>query len=155
VAASYEEDGAVLLKAARAKGITVPFMGGDGLEGIEREGPVAEGAYQTAAYLANNATTANSAWVAKYRAMFPSEPPPNQTAVATYDAVHLLARLLASAGTDRRKLRDALAQVGTGTPAFDGVSGKIAFDSLGDVPEKQVLIAQARGGVSRAVEGAQ
>ena len=155
VAASYEEDGAVLLKAARAKGINLPFMGGDGLEGIEREGPVADGAYQTAAYLANNATTANAAWVAKYRAAFPAEPPPNQTAVATYDAVHLLARLLASVGTDRRKLRDALAQVGTGTPAYDGVSGKIAFDSVGDVPEKQVLIAQARGGVSRAVEGAQ
>ena len=34
-------------------------------------------------------------------------------------------------------------------------SGRIAFDSLGDVPEKQVLIAQARGGVARAVEGAQ
>lgn len=153
IAASYEEDGAVLLKSARAKGITIPVLGGDGLEGIEREGPVADGTYQTAAYLANNATQANAAWVSKYRAAFPAEPPPNQTAVATYDAVHLLARLIGDVGTDRRKIRDALAQVGTGTPAYDGVSGRIAFDSVGDVPEKQVLIALARGGVSRAVEG--
>lgn len=155
LAASYETDGAVLLKMARAKKVMVPFMGGDGLEGIEREGPVAEGAYQTAAYLANNATLVNSAWVANYRAEFPSEPAPNQTAVATYDAVNLLAKIIADVGTDRRKIRDALAQVGTGRPAYDGVAGKIAFDSLGDVPEKQVLIAQAHNGVSRAVEGVQ
>ena len=153
LAASYEEDGAVILKMARAKGLTLPLLGGDGLEGIEREGPVADGVYQTAAYLANHATTVNSAWVANYRAAFPSEPPPNQTAVATYDALNLLAKLIADVGTDRKKLRDALAQVGTGRPAYEGVSGTIAFDSVGDVPEKQVLIAQARGGVSRAVEG--
>lgn len=155
LAASYEVDGSTLLRMARAKGVNVPFLGGDGLEGIEREGPVAEGSYQTAAYLANNATSANAAWVAKYRAAFPQEPPPNQTAVATYDAVHLLATIIGDVGTDRKKIRDALAQVGTGRPAYDGVSGRIAFDSVGDVPEKQVLIAQAHGGVSRAVEGAQ
>ncbi|HET7040546.1 MAG TPA: ABC transporter substrate-binding protein, partial [Gemmatimonadales bacterium] len=155
VAAAYEEDGAVLLKAARAKGLALPFLGGDGLEGIEREGAVAEGVFQTAAYLANNATLSNSAWVANYRAAFPSEPPPNQTAVATYDAVNLLAKIIADVGTDRRKIRDALAQVGTGRPAYDGVSGRIAFDSVGDVPEKQVLIAQAKSGVARAVEGTQ
>jgi len=75
--------------------------------------------------------------------------------VATYDAVKLLAGLIADVGTDRVKLRDALAEVGRGRPAFEGISGRIAFDSLGDVPEKRVLIAQARGGITRAVEGAQ
>lgn len=155
LAASYETDGAVLLKMARAKKVTLPFMGGDGLEGIEREGPVAEGAYQTAAYLANHATDINTPWVAKYHAAFPQEPPPNQTAVATYDAVNLLAQIIKDVGTDRRKIRDALAEVGSGRPAYDGIAGRIAFDSLGDVPEKQVLIAQAHNGVSRAVEGVQ
>ena len=155
VAASYETDGAVLLKMLRAKGLKMPFLGGDGLEGLEREGPVAEGTYQTAAYLSNLQTSANTAWVAAYHTAFPQEPSPNQTAVATYDAVKLLAGLIADVGTDRAKLRDALAQVGTGRPAFEGVSGRIAFDSLGDVPEKRVLIAQARSGITRAVEGAQ
>ena len=89
----------------------------------------------------------------QYRRAFPQEPPPNQTAVATYDAVNLLARLIGEVGTDRRALRNALAEVGTTRPAYDGVSGRIAFDSLGDVPEKRVLIAQARSGVARAVEG--
>lgn len=155
LAASYVDDGAELLRMARTRGVTLPFLGGDGLEGIERQGAVAEGTYQTAAYLANLSTTANTQWVAQYHAAFPQEPPPNQTAVATYDAVNLLAKLIADVGTDRTALRNALAEVGTARPAYDGVSGRIAFDSLGDVPEKRVLIAQARGGVSRAVEGTQ
>lgn len=155
LAASYETDGIELLRMARARGVTLPFLGGDGLEGLEREGPVAEGSYQTAAYLANLTTTANTAWVAQYRRAFPQEPPPNQTAVATYDAVNLLARLIGEVGTDRRALRNALAEVGTTRAAYDGISGRIAFDSLGDVPEKRILIAQARSGVARAVEGTQ
>ena len=155
LAASYVDDGTELLRMARQRGVTLPFLGGDGLEGIERAGPVAEGVYQTAAYLANLNTSTNSAWVARYRTAFPQEPPPNQTAAATYDAVNLLAELMRQVGTDRTALRDALAQVGRDRPAYDGISGRIAFDSLGDVPEKRVLIAQARGGVTRAVEGAQ
>ena len=153
LAASYVDDGSELLRMARSRGVNLPFLGGDGLEGLERQGAVAEGTYQTAAYLANLNTTANNQWVAQYQAAFPQEPAPNQTAVATYDAVHLLAKLIAEVGTDRTALRNALAQVGTARPAYDGMSGRIAFDSLGDVPEKRVLIAQARGGVARAVEG--
>ncbi|HVX89905.1 MAG TPA: ABC transporter substrate-binding protein [Gemmatimonadales bacterium] len=153
LAASYETDGAALLRMARGRGLAIPFLGGDGLEGLEREGPVAEGTYQTAAYLANLQTSVNTAWVAQYRAAFPDQPPPNQTAVATYDAVRLLAQLIGEVGTDRERLRDALAEVGTARPAFEGISGRIAFDSVGDVPAKRVLVAQAHNGVTHAVEG--
>ena len=153
--AGYVDDGTALLKMARAKGLNVPFMGGDGLEGIERVGPVAEGTYQTAAYLANLNTEANKKFVATYISVFPSEPIPNQTAVSTYDAVNLLAQLIGEVGTDRTKLRNALAQVGTIRPAYDGVAGRVAFDSLGDVPEKHVLIGKARDGVVYNAEAAQ
>lgn len=153
IAVSYEVDGAELLRMARARGIDLPFLGGDGLEGLEREGAVAEGTFQSTAYLANLQNARNIEWVAKYRQMFRDQPPPNNTAVATYDAIHLLAQLIREVGTDRKRLRDALAQVGTGRPAFDGVSGRIAFDPVGDVPEKRVLIAQARAGTVTAVEG--
>ena len=153
--AGYEEDGAALLKMARAKGLNLPFMGGDGLEGLEREGAVAEGSYQTAAYLANLNTPANRTFVALYLSVFPSEPTPNQTAVSTYDAVNLLALLIGDVGTDRTKLRNALAQVGTTRPAYEGVAGRVAFDSLGDVPEKHVLIGKVRDGVVYDAEAAQ
>jgi branched-chain amino acid transport system substrate-binding protein len=140
---------------ARARNITIPFLGGDGLEGLEREGAVSEGTFQTASYLANLETPLNRTFIERFRTAFPREPLPNQTAVATYDAVQLLAVLMRDVGTDRVKLRDALAEVGRGRPAYDGVTGRIAFDSLGDVPEKRVLIAEARGGVAHALEGAQ
>lgn len=153
--AGYEDDGAALLRMARSKGVNVPFMGGDGLEGIEREGPVAEGTFQTAAYLANMNTPANKTFVATYISVFPSEPTPNQTAVSTYDAVNLLAQLIGDVGTDRTALRNALAQVGTGRPAYEGVAGRIAFDSLGDVPEKHVVIGKARDGVVYDAEATQ
>ncbi|HWA41337.1 MAG TPA: ABC transporter substrate-binding protein [Gemmatimonadales bacterium] len=153
VAASYEPDGAELLRMVRARGITVPFLAGDGVAGLEREGPVTEGAYQTASYLANLQTPTNLAWVAQYRAAFPDQPPPSQMAVGFYDAVRLVARLIGEVGTDRRALRDALAQVGTTRPPFDGISGRIAFDSLGDVPDMRVLVGVTHNGVTSAVEG--
>ena len=153
IAVAYEGDGAELLKMTRARGIDVPFLGGDGLEGIEREGAVADGVFESTAYLANLQTAANIEWVAKYRRMFPDQPPPNNTAAGTYDSVMLLAQLMKDVGTDRQKLRDALAQVGTGRPAYEGLAGRIAFDPAGDVPEMRVLIAQVRAGTVTAVEG--
>ena len=152
IAVSYEGDGAELLRMTRARGLTLPFLGGDGLEGIEREGSIADGTYLTSAYLATLATPRNVEFVAKYAQMFKGEPAPNNTAVSTYDAIRLLAQLMDDVGTDRRKLRDALAQVGTTRAAYEGISGRIAFDSAGDVPEMRVLIAQARAGSVSAVE---
>jgi len=153
IAVSYEPDATEILKMARGRGLQLPFLGGDGLEGVERQGAIAEGTYQSTAYLANLQNARNLEFVGKYRRMFPDQPPPNNTAVVTYDAVHLLATLIRDVGTDRVKLRDALAQVGTVRPAYDGVSGRIAFNEAGDVPDKQVLIAQARAGTATAVEG--
>lgn len=151
--ASYEQDGGTLLRLARSKGLTVPFMGGDGLEGLQREGPIADGSYQTAAYLPSINTPANQAFVQRYRQAFPSANPPNQTAVVTYDIVRMLAQLIADVGTDRKAIRNAVAEVGTKRPAFDGAAGPIAFDANGDVPSKKVLIATIKGGVVRQAEG--
>jgi len=37
--------------------------------------------------------------------------------------------------------------VGTASPPFDGVTGRIAFDPQGDVPVKTVLLGVIRKGV--------
>ena len=50
-------------------------------------------------------------------------------------------------------MRNALAGVGTATPAFEGVTGRIAFDSLGDVPGSEVHIGVVRAGTIRLAEG--
>lgn len=146
IGASYETDGATLLRLARSKGITIPFMGGDGLEGLEREGAVAEGSYQTAGYLASLNTSDNQAFVQRYHQAFPAIRPPNQTAMATYDIVRLLAQVIGDVGTNRKAIRNAVAEIGTKRPAFQGVAGPIAFDANGDVPSLKVLVATIKGG---------
>ena len=51
VLAGYLDEAEHILAETRRRGITVPFMGGDGIERIERLGALAEGTYVTAAYL--------------------------------------------------------------------------------------------------------
>ncbi|HET7023693.1 MAG TPA: ABC transporter substrate-binding protein [Gemmatimonadales bacterium] len=153
LAASYETDGAELLKQMRKRGLDIPLLGGDGLEGLQREGAIADGSYQTAAYLPALATPENQAFVQRYRQAFPAIAPPNQTAAATYDIVNLLARVIGNVGTGRKAIRNALAQVGGKRPVFIGVTGPIQFDTNGDVPTKKVLIAMIKGGSVHLVEG--
>lgn len=133
------------LLGARKRGLKVPFMGGDGLEGIEEAGPLAEGTYVSAAYLPGVNSPKNRQFTVSYRRKYPDAGLPNQPAAATYDVVYLLRDVIESAGTNRKAIRDAVAAVGRTTPAFEGVTGKIAFDENGDVPEQRVIIGIVQG----------
>ncbi len=141
-----------ILRLSRQVGLDIPLLGGDALEGIENAGALAEGVYQSAAYLPDFKSPTNQRFVAAYRRKFPSARLPNNAGAATYDAVYLLRDVLARAGTDRRAVRDALAAVGTTAPAFEGVIGTIAFDRHGDVPNQTVVIGVVRDGQVQAVE---
>ena len=144
--AGNRPDAQSILRGARALGLQVPMLGGDGLEGIEEAGPLSEGTYVSAAYHPSLNTPANRKFVAAYAAKYPDAPVPNQPAAATYDAVYLLARAIEEGGPNRESVRRALDRVGHGAAAFEGATGRIAFDSLGDVPDKQVYITVVRNG---------
>ena len=60
--------------------------------------------------------------------------------------MHLLARVIREVGPDRRRIQSYLATVGTESAPFQGVTGVIAFDENGDVPDKEVVIGVVRGG---------
>ncbi|HWB42650.1 MAG TPA: ABC transporter substrate-binding protein, partial [Gemmatimonadales bacterium] len=148
-----------VLRQARRRGLNVPVLGGDGLEGIESAGDLAEGVYLTSSYFPTLPTRANRKFVEAYRRKFPRAGMPNQPAAATYDAIHLLREVIARAGTDRQAVRRALAAVGSETPAYTGVTGVVAFDAAGDVPDQNVYIGRVRGGAvelaNRATDVAQ
>ena len=144
--AGNRPDAESILRGARALGLQVPMLGGDGLEGIEEAGPLSEGTYVSAAYHPSLNTPANRKFVAAYAAKYPDAPVPNQPAAATYDAVYLLARAIEEGGPSRESVRRALDRVGHGAAAFEGATGRIVFDSLGDVPDKQVYITVVRNG---------
>jgi branched-chain amino acid transport system substrate-binding protein len=138
-----------ILRQARTRGLQMPVLGGDGLEGIEEAGAIADGVYLSAAYLPTLGTAPNRAFLQAYRKKFPGAGLPNQPAAATYDAVYLLRDVFARAGSKRADVRRTLAQIGTGLPAFRGVTGTVAFDMRGDVPNQAVYIGVVRDGEVR------
>jgi branched-chain amino acid transport system substrate-binding protein len=148
-----------VLRQARRRGLTVPVLGGDGLEGIEGAGALAEGVYLTSSYFPTLPTSANRKFVSAYRRKYPDAGMPNQPAAATYDAIYLLRDVIARAGTDRPAVRRALAGVGSETPPFEGVTGVVAFDAVGDVPDQNVYVGKVHAGAievaNRSTEMAQ
>lgn len=141
-----------ILRLARAKGLKVPVLGGDGLEGLEEAGTLAEGSFVSAAYMAVVDSPKNRKFVEAYARRYPTAGAPNQPAAATYDAFYLLADVIRRAGTRRAAIHDELARVGNGAPAFDGITGTIAFDANGDVPRQPVIIGVIRNGRIRPAE---
>ena len=86
----------------------MPVLGGDGLEGIEEAGAIADGVYLSSAYLPTLETAPNRAFLQAYRKKFPKAGLPNQPAAATYDAVYLLRDVFARAGSKRADVRRIL-----------------------------------------------
>lgn len=126
-------------------GVRWPALGGDALTGIETAGPIAEGVRLSTAYLVDRPGVRNDRFVEAYGRSYPDERPDHRGAGA-YDIVQLLASVVTDVGTDRRVIRDRVARIGMDAPAFEGVTGTIAFDARGDVPAKSVVIGAVRSG---------
>lgn len=152
VLAANIDEGEAVLRQVRGSSVSLPLLAGDGFDGIEDAGAMADGIYVTTGYLASEPSAANRQLVAAYRARYPGASPLDQPSAATYDIVYLLRRVLAQAGSDREAVRNALARVGNTDPPFTGVTGTIAFDSLGDVPSLGVRMGLVQNGVLRPAE---
>lgn len=144
--AGYREDAAELVAMARGRGLTVPVLGGDALEGIEAFGPANEGVLVSAAWVLDGSTPAAREFLQAWAAAYPDAPPPNQPAAATWDAVHLLADVVRAAGADRAAVAQRLAAVGTSAPAFEGVTATIGFTPEGDLAQGRIAITVVRNG---------
>ena len=142
--ATEREGAEVALRDMARIGARWPVLGGDALAGIEGAGPIAEGVRLSTAYLLDRPGVRNERFVDAYARAYSGERPDHRGA-GTYDIVQLLATVFSDVGTERRAIRNRVAQIGTGAPAFDGVTGTIAFDARGDVPAKPVVIGVVRG----------
>lgn len=119
-------------------GISIRIIAGDGLVGIGQT-TMADGVVISTAYLPDRPGNRNGDFVRAYRAAYRNELPDYRGA-GTYDILYLLAQALETVGPDRGRIRDYLARVGRDIEPFEGVTGPIAFDVNGDVPEKDVVI---------------
>lgn len=147
VIAGQADAGIKVVREARRLGFTGPVVGADGMTGVKDAGADAEGIYVSSAFLPDRSSERAQAFVRAYRQKYNEEP--DHRGAMTYDAIKLVAQAIDAVGPDRRAVRDYLAKVGvegSDVPAYEGVSGRIAFDGNGDVPGKEVAMGVVRGG---------
>ncbi len=136
----------LIIKQARALGITCPIMGGDTWENItivENAGADAEGIVLSTFF---DAGLADSSQIAKdFVDGFSAEyytPVPAVSALG-YDAYMVVVDAIERAGsTDGEAIKAALSE----TDAFEGVTGSITFDELGDAQKNMAVIKTVEGG---------
>lgn len=120
---------------ARDKGITAPFMGGDGWDSPDLDYNVMQGGYFTNHYSPDDPSETVQAFVTAYKAKYGATP--DALAALAYDATKLLLKAIETANSDDpTAIRDALKGL-----SLQVVSGNISFDANGD-PTKAAVIMQ-------------
>jgi branched-chain amino acid transport system substrate-binding protein len=133
-----------IIRQARGLGFRGPILGGDGLTSL-KDSAAANGVYVSSAFLPDRADARTQEFVKAYEARYHELP--DHRGAMTYDLVYLLVEAIKKAGANRAAIRDYLAQVGSGQPAFPGkATGEIRFDKNGDVVGRQVVIGVIQNG---------
>ncbi len=127
-------------KQAKEKGITVPFMGGDGWDSSDLDLKAADGGFYTNHYSPTDPRPEVQNFLKAYGAKYKGAVPDALAALA-YDATNMLLQAIKEAGSvDTDKVRIALEKI-----TFNGVSGKITFDKFHN-PVKSAPILAVKGG---------
>lgn len=128
-------------KQAKEKGITVPFMGGDGWDSSDLDLAAAEGGFYTNHYSPTDPRPEVQNFLKAYGAKYNGAVPDALAALA-YDATNLLLQGISEAKTttDTEKVRLAIEKI-----SFNGVSGAITFDAQHN-PVKSAPILAVKGG---------
>ncbi len=135
----------LVTKQAKEKGITTPFMGGDGWDSPDLDLKSADGGYYTNHYSAEDTRPEVQAFVKAYGAKYKDEKQqpkvPDALAALAYDATNILLTAIQNAhSTDPSVVKDSLAKI-----SFSGISGKITYDQFHN-PVKSATILQVKDG---------
>jgi len=134
------EIGAILTQASDL-GLDIPFIGGDGWDGIEADyAEVAEGHYFGNHYAKSDSASQVQDFVNNYTEKFGEAP--NALAALAYDAVYAMVAAMEEAGTTDSEAVVAALQ---GISVTGLVTGDLKFDSNGD-PVKAVTMIQVING---------
>lgn len=143
---NYTES-ALLIKQARALGITCPIIGGDTWETnefITVGGADVEGAVMSTFFDDTNPPTeAGKTMVAAYKAEYPDRANVPAVTALGYDGYMLLLDAIERAGSaDPQAIRDALAK----TQNFEGATGMITINENGDAEKDGAIIKVVKDG---------
>jgi branched-chain amino acid transport system substrate-binding protein len=135
-------------KQAKEKGITAPFMGGDGWDSSDLDLVAADGGFFTNHYSSEDPRPEVQAFIKAYGAKFKDDAGapkvPDALATLAYDATNLLLTAIKQAGVDdAAKVKDALKAI-----KFAGVSGTITFDASNNPIKSATILKVANGKIS-------
>ena len=142
--AGFYQEGALIVKKAREMGMNQPIIGNNGFNSpqyIKQAGDAANGTLVATPWnpdrKSDKAQNFRKAFVAKYGHE------PDQFAAQNYDAFYIMHEAAEKSGstTDRKKFRDALAQIKN----FEGATGKFEFDENRD-PKMDLDVLQVQDG---------
>ena len=149
VAGLYAHGGRIVAKA-RELGIGTQIIGSDGLfsaDFIKLAGEAGEGTIISCPFVEELAGEKGKAFSDKFKSEYNEEP--DAWAVLTYDAVKMVYEVIDKAGTDRKAIRDAMAEINTPEKAFQGVGGPVYFDENGDC-KKPIQMTMVKDGAYAA-----
>jgi branched-chain amino acid transport system substrate-binding protein len=135
----------LVMKQAKEKGITAPFVGGDGWDSPDLDKKAAEGGFYTNHYSPDDPRAEVQNFLKAYGAAYKNDKgeakTPDALAVLGYDGANILfAGLKAAGSTDPDKVKVALEKI-----TYNGITGKITFDSAHN-PVKSLSILHIQGG---------
>jgi branched-chain amino acid transport system substrate-binding protein len=138
---AYVAEVGAILTQAQTLNLDVPFLGGDGWDGIEADyASVANGNYFVNHYAKTDEAQNIQDFVANYTEAYGEAP--NALAALAYDAVYAMAEAITDA--DSLEADDIIAALASLEYA-DAVTGSIKFDSEGD-PIKSITVIQVVDG---------
>jgi branched-chain amino acid transport system substrate-binding protein len=133
----YNEAGLIALQA-RALGITVPLLGGDGWDSpalTQISGAAMEGNFFASHFSTEDQSPIIQDFIREFKKRFNREP--DAMAALGYDAARVLLEAMTRAGsTEPAKVRDALAA----TRDFQGVTGQITIDENRNANKSAVVL---------------
>ena len=132
------DDATAMLRALKAAGVKLTFIGGDGTAGIAKTHEFPDARY-AAFFTADRATDGEGKrFVELYRTRFKDEP--DMFSALSYDATLAIGTVVLKGARTRKEVRDALEKI-TAAASIPGVDGKIAFNTQHDVLGHSVVIA--------------
>jgi branched-chain amino acid transport system substrate-binding protein len=135
----------LVTKQAKEKGISVPFIGGDGWDSSDLDLAAAEGGYYTNHYSPGDTRPIVVNFLKTYGAKYKDDAGkpkvPDALAVLAYDATNiLLAGIKAAGKDDTTAVKTALEKI-----SYEAVSGKVSFDKQHN-PIKSAAVLAIKGG---------
>ncbi len=136
----------LVTKQAKEKGITAPFMGGDGWDSSDLDKKAADGGFYSNHYDPGDPRPEVQNFIKSYGSRYKDDKGnakvPDALATLAYDATNMLLTAIQNAGADDTdKVAAAMDKL-----TINGVSGKITIDPATHNPVKAAVIEQVKDG---------